>query len=244
MNPFRAIAIMFNGFMNIFFKDWALSNPDAAYEGIIQSKLQEREKILEDVGAVRGQYNESKRNLTTAERELVGIERDILGAKRTRNVTLGAALLQQREAKVLQVAQYREENERLKGYMEDLMATTQRFNSDLIGITGRRKTNVARWRSSRAMAAIDDRMAGLAINTDDQMLEKLEEGIEAEIGAAEVRHELNTLANIDLQVAKAKAAASQSGYEAEFEEMIRQQDAAQNTHAAQTPPADTGGKQA
>jgi phage shock protein A len=244
MNPFRALATMLNGIMSLFIKDWAASNPEAAYEGILQDKLKERARLLSAAGQVVGERNARQTELNTVKRQLAEVERKITGAVRNNDTTVGALLLQQKEALTRQIGDLEPQVAQLNTAAENITQDIGRFNAQIKALKQEATVNTARIRSARAQKRIMDMVEGLSVDTDDQMLQGLRQRVEAEVGEVQVRQEIDTVGNIDRQLQRAEASAEHSGYEAEFEALRQQHLAQQDTHVAQTTPPSDGGKQA
>ncbi len=242
MNPFKALMTMFRGFMSIFFEDWAANNPEAAYRGILQERLEERAKLLAAAGQVVGERNARQTELNNTQRQLADVERKLTGAVRNNDVRVGALLLQQKEALTKQVGDLVPQVQQLNTAAENITHDIARFNTQIKALQQEAKVNTARLRSAKAQKRIMDMVGGLSVDTNDQMLESLRQRVEAEVGEVQVRQEIDTVSNIERQLQRAEASAEHSGYEAEFEAMRQQHLAQQGTHSAQTPPAD-GGKQ-
>lgn len=243
MNPFRAIMTMINGMMSIFIKDWATGNPEAMYEGIIQDKLRERDKLKAAVGRVIGQKNRTAQTYATKSAQLVTCERRLKGALLSNNQAVGALALAQKAELEKECADLKAQLEEYTQDSEELKADVVRFSTSILEIKRKSASKIARLRAVEARAKIRGMLDELTTDTNNQLLQALDEKIEARIGEAEVDNEMDKVTNIERQIEREEAKAEQTGFEAEFIEMQRQFQAQQGTHAAQTPPPDGGGKQ-
>lgn len=243
MNPIRGLITILNGIMSALFSDYGANNPEVMYRGILDAKLKERAKLMSAAGVVMGSRNERRSQKATAERELADVNRRLAGALRDKQVEVGGLLLQKKTVLEKQIADLVPQVQQLDQSAENITHDIGQFNAQIIALKQEATVNTARMRSAKAQKKIMDMVAGLSVDTNDQMLQDLRQRIEAEVGEVQVRQEIDQVGNIERKLSRAEAATETSGFQAEFEAMIQQQEAAQGTHAAQAPPADGGGKQ-
>lgn len=236
------LILIWNGIMSELFSDYAARHPKIFYRGLLAKQYKKREELLEVGGDALGHRNERHEELVTAQSQLAAINTKLAGAMRDQNVKLGAALLEKKKLLETQVAELTAQVAQLDKSYENFKEDLKAFNRHIANLQQEAVVNTARMKSAEAQAKIMDTLSGLSVDTEDQMLQDMRQRINSRVAQVQIRQEIDDVGNLDRQIRKEEASAEKSGFEAEFEAMMREQQAAQSTHAAQAPPAD-GGKQ-
>lgn len=233
MRLFQALATLWKGFVSIFISDIAKANPEAAYEGIIQNRLEEGQKLVKAAGELRGQLNIRRAELAKAEREFKETEAALTVAVRQNKGQVGSVLIRKKEALAKQLTDLRPRVAQLEEADKRIKAQTAEFNRKIVELREKAKINVARLRSAQAQKRIMDMIDGLSIRGDDQMERAIDESVEATIGEVEVRSEVAG-GNLDAELAQVQQEAAQSIGEDEFAALRAQYEASQGATAATT----------
>lgn len=245
MRLYQALANLLRGFVSLFIKDIAAENPEAVYEGMIQQRKEEREKLLEAAGAVVGERNKRAAELESAKNQIADIERRLKVAINANDKQLGSLLIQKKQALEGQRATLQPQVDRLTSEANRIKGDIQVFNANLLALMEEAKVNVARLRSARATNRILGMIDGLSVRGDEQMLTALRDSIEAEIGQVEVRKELDVTSDLERRLQASGREADRLASEQEFEQLRAQYEANQGIHSAKPPSSseDEGGKQ-
>lgn len=245
MRLYQAIANLCRGFVSLFIKNVSAENPEAVYEGIIQKRKEDREKLLQAAGAVVAERNKRSAELESVSRQLTDLERRLQVAITSNDRPLGSLLLQKKQALESQRTSLLPQVERLTSETDRIKEDIKVFNANLLALMEEAKINVARMRSARATNDILAVIDGLSVRGDDQMLTALRDSIESEIGQVEVRKELDETGDLERRLQSAGREADKLASEQEFEQLRAQYESGQGTHSAKPPSASGGeGKEA
>lgn len=244
MRLWQWFTMKWKGFISIWIASDAAANPEVAYAGIIQQRLEQRVKFMRAVEGVHAEWRRVEGELEASKREFQATERQLKAAISANKAQAGALLLQKKRQLETKVGELTAQEERLRTETERLKKDIQRFNRDIAGLKEEARVNVARLRSARATKQVLDQIEGLSIRGDDQALDAMRDSVRREIAGVEIRQETRgDLVERELEdlaeAAEADASASEfAALRAEFERT-------QGVSAATTPEsasADNGAK--
>lgn len=232
MRLVQALGNLWRGFVSLWIKDIAVANPEAAYEGVIQKRLEERARLLQAAGVLAGERNKWRRKLEEAEGKLAQCERSLRAAISGNREQVGALLLQQKQQLEAELRTLRPQVQQLDTQAEQVKRDVARFNRSILELQQKAKVQVARLRAADARQRMQDMLDGLSIRGDDQMIQAIDDAIEAKAGAVEIAQEIDGATNVEAQLREVEETAAKDASVDEFRQLRQQFEAGQGVHAA------------
>lgn len=218
-----------------------MSNPEAAYEGVIEDRIRNLRKALDAVGKVVALRNVTKVKLERVTSTLVDLERKIAAAVKLNDQLSGRELLDNKRRLETEKAELERNFAVFNKQVEDNKLRLEKAHADLEALKQERATNVARLKIAAMRREAADALSGLSLDGGEEVLAGLRESIEEKVGQADVREELDTSANREIRLAQVEKVADAAATDDEFARLRANYEAQQGTHATATPTGAGGG---